>query len=597
MEHYVDQWKAVVAAHLTALAKGKGLDVLRFSPDDIVAETPPKPELGDIGFPMFPYAKAFRMAPAHIALALADMERGTSYEGRDVQDAVARDWPGNIKAVGPYLNVYFDRAHVVEYLLAHSRETSWGSIPAFKGRRVMVEFSCPNTNKPLHLGHLRNNVLGESLSRIMIAAGAEVKKVNLINDRGIHICKSMLAYLAYGEHRSPEDEGLKSDHFVGKYYVLFNTLKQEGPEAEQKAQELLQKWEAGDPEVIALWKKMNDWAISGIMATYRRQQVGFDEFQFEHDTYKLGKEEVLDGLARGIFYRGEDGAIWIDLEDIGLGKKVLLRKDGTSIYITQDIGTAIMRHKTWPFDELIYVVASEQQYHFKVLFEVLRRLGYAWASNLYHLSYGLVNLPSGRMKTREGTVVDADDLIDELVELAAQEIIEKGRAEAVGDVRSVAEKIALGALHYYLLQVSPNKDMLYMPEQSLSFTGDTGPYIQYMGARASSILRKYEQGEGNAAQGEANPGLLVSDADWPLVRLLMELPSMVEQSARHKDPSILAGYAHRVASEFSAWYRDNPVLNNEDPNVSASRVALVRAVQSTLRRASELLCVPFLEAM
>lgn len=591
MEHYVDQWKSIVAAHLNALAEGKGLADLQFSPGKIIAERPPKPELGDIGFPMFPYAKPFRMAPAQIALEIA--RRGGGGAGGDG----ARDWPGDLKAVGPYLNVFLDRGRAVEYLLAHSKEDSWGSSPSLGGRRVMVEFSCPNTNKPLHLGHLRNNVLGESLARITAAAGAEVKKVNLINDRGIHICKSMLAYLAYGENRSPEDEGLKSDHFVGKYYVLFNKLAEEDPQAEQKAQGLLQKWEAGDPEVIALWKKMNDWAIKGIMATYRRQQVSFDEFQFEHDTYKLGREEVLDGLARGVFYRGEDGAIWIDLEDLGLGKKVLLRKDGTSIYITQDIGTAIMRHETWPFDELVYVVASEQQYHFKVLFEVLRRLGYAWAANLYHLSYGLVNLPSGRMKTREGTVVDADDLIDELARLAAQEIVEKGRAEAVGDIQSVAERIALGALHYYLLQISPNKDMLYNPEQSLSFTGDTGPYIQYMGARANSILRKYEQGEGNAAQGTADAALLASGADWPLVRLLMELPSTVEQSARGRDPSILAGYAHAVASEFSAWYRDNPVLSNDDANLSASRIALVRAVQATLRRACGLLCVPFLEAM
>jgi arginyl-tRNA synthetase len=591
MEHYIVQWKSVVAARLNAFAREKGLLGYRLSPYEIVAEKPPKPELGDIGFPLFSYAKQFRMAPAQIALEIANREHDMR------ADNVGRDWPGNLKAVGPYLNVYLDRTQAVDYLLAHSEESSWGTSSLFNGRKIMVEFSCPNTNKPLHLGHLRNNVLGESLARITAAAGAEVKKVDLINDRGIHICKSMLAYLAYGENRSPEDEGLKSDHFVGKYYVLFNKLKEEDPQAEQKAQELLQKWEAGDPEVIALWKKMNDWAVEGIMATYRRQQVSFDEFHFEHDTYKLGRKEVLDGLARGVFYRGEDGAIWIDLEDLGLGKKVLLRKDGTSIYITQDIGTAIMRHERWPFDELIYVVASEQQYHFKVLFEVLRRLGYDWAANLYHLSYGLVNLPSGRMKTREGTVVDADDLIDELTRLAAQEIVEKDRSEAVGDIQSVAEKIALGALHYFLLQISPNKDMLYNPEQSLSFTGDTGPYIQYMGARASSILRKYEQGEGNASRGTSGAALLASDADWPLVRLLLELSSTVEQSARTKDPSILAGYAHGVASEFSAWYRDNPVLNNDDANLSASRVALVRAVQSTLRRASELLCMPFLEAM
>ncbi|SLM10101.1 Arginine--tRNA ligase [uncultured spirochete] len=591
MEHYIDQWKTIIAAHLRTIADKKGIVDFSLTLNDIIAEKPPKPELGDIGFPMFAFAKQFRLSPAQIASEVAQSEQLLKDENEK------RDWPGNLKAVGPYLNVYLERTRAVTFLLSNAANPDWGSSAVFSGRKVMIEFSCPNTNKPLHLGHLRNNVLGESLSRIMKAAGAEVKKVNLINDRGVHICKSMLAYLAYGEGRTPEDEGLKSDHFVGKYYVLFNKLKEEDPQAEQKAQELLQKWEAGDPEVIALWKKMNDWAVDGIMETYRRQQVSFDEYHFEHETYKLGKKEVLEGLERGVFYRGEDGAIWIDLEDLGLGKKVLLRKDGTSIYITQDIGTAIMRHESWPFDQLIYVVASEQQYHFKVLFEVLKRLGYDWASSLYHLSYGLVNLPTGRMKTREGTVVDADDLIDELARLAAVEIAEKGRADAVGDIQSVAGQIALGALHYYLLQISPAKDMLYNPEQSLSFTGDTGPYIQYMGARASSILRKHDQGEGNAAQGIPKANLLSSDADWPLVRTLMELPSIIEESAKGKDPSILAGYAHAVASEFSAWYRDNPVLINEDPNLSASRLALVRAVKSVLMRASELLCVPFLEAM
>lgn len=591
MEHYVDQWKTIIATHLRKIAGKLGISDFSLSLNDIIAEKPPKPELGDIGFPMFAFARQFRLSPVQIAAEIAQSEQLLKDENEQ------RDWPGNLKAVGPYLNVFLERTRAVTFLLSNAANPDWGSSAVFSGRKVMIEFSCPNTNKPLHLGHLRNNVLGESLSRIMKAAGAEVKKVNLINDRGIHICKSMLAYLAYGEGRTPEDEGLKSDHFVGKYYVLFNKLKEEDPQAEQKAQEMLQKWEAGDPEVIALWKKMNDWAVNGIMETYRRQQVSFDEYHFEHETYKLGKREVLEGLDRGVFYRGEDGAIWIDLEDLGLGKKVLLRKDGTSIYITQDIGTAIMRHESWPFDQLIYVVASEQQYHFKVLFEVLKRLGYDWASNLYHLSYGLVNLPTGRMKTREGTVVDADDLIDELARLAAAEIAEKGRVDAVGDIQSVAGQIALGALHYYLLQISPAKDMLYNPEQSLSFTGDTGPYIQYMGARASSILRKHDQGEGNAALGMPKAQLLSSDADWPLVRTLMELPSIIEQSAKGKDPSILAGYAHAVASEFSAWYRDNPVLINEDPNLSASRLALVRAVKSVLMRASELLCVPFLEAM
>ncbi len=591
MEHYVDAWKRALAAELNNLAESKGLAGLTFSEQEIIAEKPPKPELGDIGFPMFVYSKKLRMAPQQIALELS--ARNTS----GTAPVALKDWPGEMKATGPYVNIFLDRLNAVRNLLDRAQRAEWGSSDAFNGQKIMIEFSCPNTNKPLHLGHLRNNVLGESLSRIMKAAGAEVKKVNLINDRGIHICKSMLAYLAYGEGRTPENEGLKSDHFVGKYYVLFNKLKEEDPKAEEKAQVLLQKWEAGDPEVVALWKKMNDWAVNGILATYARQRVSFDEFHFEHETYTLGKKEVLEGLKRGIFFYGEDGAIWIDLEDLGLGKKVLLRKDGTSIYITQDIGTAIMRYETWPFDELVYVVASEQQYHFKVLFEVLKRLGYSWAERLYHLSYGLVNLPSGRMKTREGTVVDADDLIDELAKLAAKEIAEKGRAEAVGDLGAVSEEIALGALHYFLLQVSPIKDMLYNPEQSLSFTGDTGPYIQYMGARASSILRKYEAGEGNASLGSVSPTFLKGDADWMLARMLLELSATIEQAAKNKDPSMLAGYAHVLSSEFSAWYRDNPVLNNEDPNVSATRLEMVRIVKKSLQKVSELLCLPFLEAM
>ncbi len=590
MMYYREYWKSIIASYLELLASKKGLQHISIDAKDVVAEKTPNPGLGDIGFPMFVFSRTFRMAPTQIAAEVAALV------GKDMT-AEAVLHPGMIKAVGPYLNVFLDRPSAVRALLDESAKPDWGHSTLLEGRKVMIEFSCPNTNKPLHLGHLRNNVLGESLSRIMKAAGATVRKVNLINDRGIHICKSMLAYLAYGEGRTPEEEGLKSDHFVGKYYVLFNTLKEEDPLAEQKAQEMLQRWEQGDPEVLALWETMNRWAIDGIKATYARQGVSFDEFHFEHETYRLGKKEVLEGLDKGVFYRGDDGAIWIDLEDVALGKKVLLRKDGTSIYITQDIGTAIMRHQSWPFDQLIYVVASEQQYHFKVLFEVLRRLGYEWADQLYHLAYGLVNLPSGRMKTREGTVVDADDLIDELARLAAKEIEEKGRTEAVGDITAVAEQIALGALHYYLLQVSPVKDMLYNPEQSLSFTGDTGPYIQYMGARASSILRKHEAGEGNAANGSVRPELLAGESDWLLARTLLDLPSIIGQAASEKDPSLIANYAHDVAAAFSAWYRDNPVLQNENPDVSASRLAMVKAVSSTLEKLCTLLCVPFLDTM
>jgi len=580
-------WKRIVAGAIAALAAEKGLQVPPPGAEAVVLERPPKPELGDFGFPMFPYAKLLRAAPAQLAAALA------ASIARDPGTAAL----GSASAEGPYLNIRLRRDAIAAEALKEAASPGWGKGSLFAGKKVMVEFSSPNTNKPLHLGHLRNDVLGESLSRILAAAGAEVRKINHPNDRGAHICKSMLAYRAYGGGRTPADEGLKGDHFVGKYYVLFNKLKEEDPAAEGKAQELLVRWEAGDPEVRALWRQMRAWVLEGIKATYARTGVSFDLYDFESDTYALGVENVLAGLARGVFYREEDGSVWADFEDIDLDKKVFLRKDGTSLYITQDIGTAILRHDAWPYDRLIYVVGSEQQYHFKILFETLRRLGYDWADDLHHLAYGMVNLPSGRMKTREGTVVDADDLIDELASLAAKEIEEKGREDAVGDAGAVSEKIAIGALHYYLLQTGPQKDMLYDPEQSLSFSGDTGPYIQYMGARASSIIRKHEAGEGNTAKGTGSPALLVSDADWELVKRVAAFPEAAEAAASSMEPSILAAYLHDLAAGFSSWYRDNPVLNNPNADLAASRLELVRAVKRSFEAAADLVCLPFLEAM
>ncbi len=580
-------WKRIIADAMAAYAREKGIEAAMPAAEHIVAERPPRPDLGDLGFPMFPYAKLFRTAPAQLAGALASKVQSPARAGR----------LGEASAEGPYLNVRLDRAAEVASLLAAASAESWGRVDSLAGKKVMIEFSSPNTNKPLHLGHLRNDVIGESLARTMAAAGASLRKINHPNDRGVHICKSMLAYMAYGEGRTPKDEGLKGDHFVGKYYVLFNTLKAERPSAEEEAQELLRKWEAGDADVLELWGRMKTWVLEGIRATYRRTGIDFDLYDFESETYQLGKDEVVKGLERGVFYREEDGYVWANLEDIGLDRKVFLRKDGTSLYITQDIGTAISRHGNWPYDRLIYVVGNEQQYHFKVLFETLKRLGFEWASDLHHLAYGMVNLPSGRMKTREGTVVDADDLIDELALLAAKEIEEKGREDAVGDVDAVAEKVALGALHYYLLQTSPVKDMLYDPEQSLSFTGDTGPYIQYMGARASSILRKHEAGEGRAHAGAADPALLSGDADWELVKRVAAFPEAIEGAALSMEPSVLANYLHDLAADFATWYRDNPVLTNADADLAATRLELVRATKRSFERAAYLLCVPFLESM
>jgi arginyl-tRNA synthetase len=461
----------------------------------------------------------------------------------------------------------------------------------------MIEFSSPNTNKPLHLGHLRNDVLGESVSRILRANGADVLKINLVNDRGVHICKSMLSYMVYGGGRTPADEGKKSDHFVGDYYVKFNELKKEDEKAEEKAQDLLVQWEAGNAEVLKLWKTMNEWAVGGIKKTYERTGISFDKYYYESQIYLTGKEEVQKGLAAGVFFKAEDGSVRIDLAPIGLEEKVLLRKDGTSIYMTQDIGLAIHRHDDWPFNRLVYVVANEQQYHFKVLFHILQRLGYDWAKNLYHLSYGLVNLPEGRMKTREGTVVDADALLDSLRDLALEEIQAKGREEAVGDAGDIAEKIALGAVHYYLIQATPSKDMIFNPKDSLSFNGDTGPYIQYMGARISSMLRKHDKGEGNAQGGSIRPELLAGDAEWELVRRIAAYPEAVELAGAEYNPAFVAAQLYELAAAFSKFYHDNPILNCEDRDLAATRLALAAAVKKVLEHGLHLTCIPFLEAM
>ncbi len=583
------RWKLLVAQALEAVRREKGLPEDALSSLQPVPEDPPKLELGDIGFPMFPYSKILREAPVKIAQATAATILGNP-------EAAAL---GIARAEGPYVNITLNRTAVAKEVLeaAEKSPDGYGRNESLAGRKIMVEFSSPNTNKPLHLGHLRNDALGESVSRILAANGAEVFKIDLINDRGVHICKSMLAYQAYGEGRTPETEDVKSDHFVGDYYVRFNDLKKADPQAEDKAQALLVKWEAGDPETIALWKRMNEWAIGGIRRTYERTGISFQKYYFESQIYVTGKDEVLRGLESGVFFRAEDGSVRVDLGDIGLDTKVLLRKDGTSIYMTQDIGLAIERHKDWPFDQLIYVVASEQQYHFKVLFHILEKLGYEWAKNLYHLSYGLVNLPEGRMKTREGTVVDADTLLDSLRDLAVEEITAKGREDAVGDMSETAEKIALGAVHFYLLQANPAKDMIFNPKDSLSFNGATGPYIQYMGARISSMIRKHEAGEGNARGGKVRPELLSGDSEWALVRKLSEYPGAVAQAAAGFDPSVVAVYLYDLASAFSKFYHDNPILTAEDRDAAATRLALAYATRTVLRSGLELVCIPFLETM
>ncbi|MDR0382961.1 MAG: arginine--tRNA ligase [Spirochaetaceae bacterium] len=572
-------WKERVAGVLNEVLEENGV---RGNLDGagITAEKPPKPELGDIAFPVFPFAKILKMPPPRIAAAAADKLAGFS--------------DGEVRAAGPYINVRLDRGQAARAVLnaVFDSGKDFCKSDALKGRRVMAEFSSPNTNKPLHLGHLRNNALGESVSRILAACGAEVLKVCIFNDRGIHICKSMLAYIEKLDGTTPESAGEKSDRFVGDCYVAFNAMSKTDSGAEDRARELLRKWEAGDPATTALWKKMNEWAVNGIKETYRRTGISFDKYYFESETYLRGKEEVLKGLEKNIFYRETDDSVWADLEAEKLGKKTLLRNDGTSLYITQDFGTAIMRHEEWPFDKLIYVVGSEQRYHFQVLFTLLTRLGFDWASDLYHLSYGMVNLPDGKMKSREGTVVDADDLVDKLHDMALAEIREKEREEAVGSAPEIAEKIAIGALHYYLLQITPEKDMLFNPSESISFNGNTGPYLQYMGARISSILKK--EGEKNDS---ANVALLTSDAEWELLKTVAAWPETVNEAAEKMNPSIITSWLYELSKNFSRFYHGCPILGAENPELKRARLALCRAVRRVLRSAFDLVCIPFLEVM
>jgi arginyl-tRNA synthetase len=569
---YKTTWKERIAETLNDL----GAVVKK---EDVGASAPPSPEMGDIGFPMFAFAKTLRKSPAQIAILVAERIGGS--------------------AEGPYVNVRLNRAEVTADVL--SREVGV-SVPlvgeTLKGKRIMVEFSSPNTNKPLHLGHLRNDILGESISRILSACGAEVRKVCLVNDRGIHICKSMLAYQLFAQGKTPETEGVKSDRFVGDLYVKFHQAegesKEKKAEMENGAQELLRKWEVEDSETVKLWRQMNKWAIDGIKQTYTRTGVSFDQFYFESQTYLLGKDIILKGLEKGIFYKADDGAVMVDLTTEGLEKKALLRKDGTSIYITQDIGTAVSRHEDWRFDQLVYVVGSEQQYHFKVLFNILEKLGFEWAKNLFHLSYGMVNLPEGKMKSREGTVVDADDLLDSLKEMALKEIKDKEREEIVGDAEVIAEKIALGALHYYLLQTSAAKDMLFNPKESLSFNGNTGPYLQYMGARISALLRKSET---RALPTAVQPELLIGDEEWELVKALMDYDDAVGTAAAKMDSSTLTSYLYSLSKTFSRFYHDCPILNADDPALARARLALCEKVLAILKDALYLIDIPFLEVM
>lgn len=599
-------YRVVVASALNEFIKTKNIEASQVDAETIAVQTPPNPEMGDLGVPLFVFAKTFRLAPPVIAQEVVNIINSKKvFEGIDSSSL------GEFLAVGPYVNLKLNKADASSAILKKISEQgdNYGSLDdkgnkPFADRRVMIEYSSPNTNKPLHLGHLRNDALGESVSRILKKAGAEVYKVNIINNRGIHICKSMMAYKLFHEakNETPESLGMKGDHFVGQCYVEYDKYSKEHPEIQAETEEMLIKWEQGDKEVRDLWQKMNDWTLNGVQATYDRTGVSFDKLYFESETYLKGKDEILKGLEKGIFFKADDGSVRIDVTDV-VGKnkdgenqeKVLLRKDGTSVYITQDIGTAISRHDDWAFNQMVYVVASEQIYHFKVLFHILKKLGFDWTDKLYHLSYGLVNLPSGRMKSREGTVVDADDLIDNLHADALTEIKDKGRDKEVGDADDVAEKVALAALHYYLLQVNPVKDMLFNTAESLSFNGNTGPYLQYVGARITSILRKANDSGLKPAAEKAS--LLTATEEWELIKALGDFPTVVAKAAENLDPSMMTGYLYEVSKLFSKFYQQCPIIGAENTELASARLYLAECTLTVMKNAMELVLVPYLEKM
>lgn len=569
------------------------------SPEVLQIQETRKEFEGDFTVVVFPLLKISKKSPVETAEALGNHmvqseERIASYQ-------VIKGFL-NLQMSGPFWMQMLEHiAHTPDY---GQKDPS--------GKTVMVEYSSPNTNKPLHLGHIRNNLLGWSVSRIMEANGHKVIKVNLVNDRGIHISKSMLAWEQYGENETPESSGKKGDHFVGDYYVLFNdkykeqikALEEQGKSVEEaekeaplirQAQEMLIKWEQGDKDVLDLWKKMNGWVYEGFDQTYERMGVSFDKIYYESDTYLLGKQLVEEGLKQGVFFQKQDGSVWCDLTEEGLDQKLLLRSDGTSVYMTQDLGTAVSRYDESAFNKHIYVVGNEQNYHFQVLKVLIKKLGYPWADDLIHLSYGMVELPDGRMKSREGTVVDADDLMDQMVETAR---ITSGESAKLEDMlpeekERLYETLGMGALKYFILKVDPRKTMLFNPKESIDFNGHTGPFIQYTYARIQSILRKAEE-RGYKARMSGRP---MEETEYGLIKIMASYPHVLEEAGTSYSPAQVANFCYDLAKEFNKYYHEVTVLHEEDTVLRDQRLALLKQVAGLLKRAMDILGIVLPERM
>ena len=559
---------------------------------------------GDLTVVVFPFVKAARKSPEQT--------------GAEIGEYLVANQPfiASYNVIKGFLNLSIGKAYWVGELNRMHADPHYGTAtPAPDAPLMMIEYSSPNTNKPLHLGHIRNNLLGYSIAEIQKACGWRVVKTNIVNDRGIHICKSMLAWKRFGGGETPESSGMKGDHLVGKYYVVFDQhykaevkeLMAQGmteDEAKrnapliQEAQRMLLAWEQGDPEVRSLWQTMNGWVYAGFDETYRKLGVDFDKIYYESQTYLEGKAKVEEGLAKGVFYRRPDGSVWADLAADGLDEKLLLRADGTSVYMTQDIGTAKMRYEDYPIDKMVYVVGNEQNYHFQVLSILLDRLGFAWGKSLVHFSYGMVELPEGKMKSREGTVVDADDLIEEMVNTARETAIELGKVDEnnPAELDEVARIVGLGALKYFILKVDPRKNMLFNPKESIDFNGNTGPFIQYTYARIRSVLRKADE-QGIDFRSTLDEQLPISDKEAYLVQLLTGFEGVVRQAGEEFSPALIANYLYDLVKEYNQFYHDFSILREEDEALKRFRLALSDTVARVIKTGTGLLGIEVPERM
>ena len=599
----------IINAALAAVKELYGQEV----PEKMVQLQKTKKEFeGNLTLVVFPFLKISRKKPDETAREIGEYIKQNC-------EAIA-----DFNAVGGFLNLVIDKKAWLALLNEMNQNEKFGEKPVTEASPlVMIEYSSPNTNKPLHLGHVRNNLLGWSLAQIMEANGNRVVKTNIVNDRGIHICKSMLAWLKFGNGETPETSGKKGDHLIGDYYVAFDKhyraevaeLKAkfvaEGMDEEQaekkakeesplikEAHEMLVKWEQNDPEVRALWKKMNDWVYAGFDETYKALGVGFDKIYYESNTYLVGKKKVEEGLAKGLFFRKDDNSVWADLTDEGLDQKLLLRSDGTSVYMTQDIGTAEMRFNDFPIDKMIYVVGNEQNYHFQVLSILLDRLGFKWGKELVHFSYGMVELPNGKMKSREGTVVDADDLIAAMVADAKQTSEELGKFKDMSEEErnEIARIVGLGALEYFILKVDARKNMLFNPEESIDFNGNTGPFIQYTYARIRSILRK-AQAEGISIPATLEGTMPLNEKEIELIQKLNEFGAAVEQAGKDYSPSGIANYCYELTKAFNQFYHDYSILGADTEEEKVVRLVLAQNVGKTLKNGMALLGIEVPERM